>query len=297
MKTLNVTKNKTKTLLIPIAIIIIGIVMFFVNNGFNYDVEFMGGIKMEVAMNGKVNTQEIKEFLEGETGVNPIIVQTTSSGVSIKTQPIEEEVKTQIFDKMQEKYSLEDDALLSTSSASASFGKRVQAKTLLFTLIALLCILAYIAIRFEWRSAVMAVFALFINILVMMSVYSTFQIALNTTFIAAMLTVVGYSINDTIVIFDRIRENMRGYNPRKNGTVSDVVNRSINECMGRTICTSITTLVTILLLYFIGVTAVKEFAFPLIIGITCGTFTSIFVATPFWAAWKDAEYEAKAQRK
>ena len=297
MKTLNVTKNKTKTLLIPIAIIIIGIVMFFVNNGFNYDVEFMGGIKMEVAMNGKVNTQEIKEFLEGETGVNPIIVQTTSSGVSIKTQPIEEEVKTQIFDKMQEKYSLEEDALLSTSSASASFGKRVQAKTLLFTLIALLCILAYIAIRFEWRSAVMAVFALFINILVMMSVYSTFQIALNTTFIAAMLTVVGYSINDTIVIFDRIRENMRGYNPRKNGTVSDVVNRSINECMGRTICTSITTLVTILLLYFIGVTAVKEFAFPLIIGITCGTFTSIFVATPFWAAWKDAEYEAKAQRK
>ena len=292
---LNVTKNKTKTLLIPIAVIVIGIVMLFVNNGFNYDIEFMGGVKMEIAMDN-VNTAEIKEYLEAETGVNPIIVQTTSSGVSIKTQPIDEVKKAEIFTKMQEKYALEDDALLSENVASASFGKRVQTKTVLFTIIAILCILAYIAIRFEWRSAVMAVVALIINVLVMMSVYATFQIALNTTFIAAMLTVIGYSINDTIVIFDRIRENMRGYNPRKNITVSDVVNKSINECMGRTICTSITTLITILLLYFIGVTAVKEFAFPLIIGILCGTFTSIFVATPFWGAWKDAEYEAKARK-
>ena len=291
---LNVTKNKTKTLLIPIAVIVIGIVMLFVNNGFNFDIEFMGGVKMEIAMDN-VNTAEIKEYLEAETGVNPIIVQTTSSGVSIKTQPIDEVKKAEIFTKMQEKYALEDDALLSENVASASFGKRVQTKTVLFTIIAILCILAYIAIRFEWRSAVMAVVALIINVLVMMSVYATFQIALNTTFIAAMLTVIGYSINDTIVIFDRIRENMRGYNPRKNITVSDVVNKSINECMGRTICTSITTLITILLLYFIGVTAVKEFAFPLIIGILCGTFTSIFVATPFWGAWKDAEYEAKAR--
>lgn len=292
---LNVTKNKTKTLLIPIAVIVIGIVMLFVNNGFNFDIEFMGGVKMEIAMDN-VNTAEIKEYLEAETGVNPIIVQTTSSGVSIKTQPIDEVKKAEIFTKMQEKYALEDDALLSENVASASFGKRVQTKTVLFTIIAILCILAYIAIRFEWRSAVMAVVALIINVLVMMSVYSIFQIALNTTFIAAMLTVIGYSINDTIVIFDRIRENMRGYNPRKNITVSDVVNKSINECMGRTICTSITTLITIVLLYFIGVTAVKEFAFPLIIGILCGTFTSIFVATPFWGAWKDAEYEAKARK-
>lgn len=297
MKTLNITKNKTKTLLVPIAIIVIGIIMYFVNGGFNFDIEFLGGIKMEVAMDGNVNTSEISEYLEEKSGVDPIIVQTTSSGVSIKTQPIEEETKNVIFQAMQEKYSLEDDALLSVSSASASFGRQVQSKTILFTLIAILCILAYIAIRFEWRSAVMAVVALFINILVMMAVYAIFHIALNTTFIAAMLTVIGYSINDTIVIFDRIRENMRGYTPKKHGTVSDVVDRSITECMGRTIGTSVTTLVTILLLYIFGVTAVKEFALPLIIGITCGTFTSIFVATPFWGAWKDAEAEAKKLKK
>ena len=296
MKTLNVTKNKMKTLLVPIAIIILGIIMYFVHGGFNFDVEFLGGIKMEVAMDN-VNTSEIKDYLEKETGVNPLIVQTTSSGVSIKTQPIDEETKNEIFSLMKDKYSLDDNALLSVSSASASFGKQVQSKTLLFTLIAILCILAYIAIRFEWRSAITAVCALAINILVMFAVYAIFNISLNTTFIAAMLTVIGYSINDTIVIFDRIRENMRGYNRRKDGTISSLVDRSITECMGRTICTSITTLITILLLFIIGVTAVKEFALPLIIGITCGTFTSIFVATPFWGAWKDAEAEAKAVRK
>ncbi|MDY3928002.1 MAG: protein translocase subunit SecF [Clostridia bacterium] len=296
MKTLNVTKNKTKTLLVPLAIIVIGLIMFFIK-GFNFDIEFLGGIRMEVAMDGPVNTSEISDYLEQETGVNPIIVQTTSSGISIKTQPIEEEVKNQIFEKLQEKYNLDDDAMLSVSSASASYGKQTQGKTVLFTLIAMLCILIYIAIRFEWRSAVTAIVSLFINILVMMAVYAIFQIPLNTTFIAAMLTVVGYSINDTIVIFDRIRDNMRGYNAKKNGTVSDVVNRSINECIGRTICTSITTLVTILLLFIIGVSAVKEFALPLLIGITCGTFTSMFVATPFWGAWKDAEAEAKAAAK
>ena len=296
MKILNVTKNKMKTLLVPIAIIILGIIMYFVHGGFNFDVEFLGGIKMEIAMDN-VNTSEIKEYLEKETGVNPLIVQTTSSGVSIKTQPIDEETKNEIFSLMKDKYSLNDDALMSVSSASASFGKQVQSKTLLFTLIAILCILAYIAIRFEWRSAITAVCALAINILVMFAVYAIFNISLNTTFIAAMLTVIGYSINDTIVIFDRIRENMRGYNRRKDGTISSLVDRSITECMGRTICTSITTLITILLLFIIGVTAVKEFALPLIIGITCGTFTSIFVATPFWGAWKDAEAEAKNVRK
>lgn len=297
MKVLNVSKNKMKTLLIPIAIIVLGIVMFFVNKGFNFDIEFQGGVKMEIAMAGDVKTEEIKSYLETETGINPVIVQTTSKGVSIKTQPISEELKAQIFQKMQEKYQLDDNALISANAASASFGKRVQTKTIIFTLIAMLCILAYIAIRFEWRSAIMSIFALLVNILVMMAVYVIFQIPLNTTFIAAMLTVVGYSINDTIVMFDRVRENMKQYNPKKQMTVSKIVDIAVTDCMGRTLGTSLTTLVTIALLYFIGVSAVKEFAFPLIIGVLCGTFTSIFVAVPFWGAWKDAAYEAKKARK
>ena len=142
----------------------------------------------------------------------------------------------------------------------------------------------------------MAIFALVINVLVMMAVYAVSYTPLNTTFIAAMLTVIGYSINNTIVVFDRIRENMKGFKAKKNGSVSDVVNRSITESMGRTINTTITTLITIVLLYIIGVPSIKEFAFPLIIGVIAGAYSSIFIASPFWAAWKESEIEASKQK-
>ena len=319
MKKFDIVKNKYKFLLIPAVIVLAGIIMYFVNGGFNYDIEFIGGVKMEVAMDGDKNTEEIKSFLESETGISPIVVQTTEKGISIKTKAIEEKAKKEtkedaaedssvlnqakdenagkIFEALKTKYELTDEALLSESSASASFGKQVQGKAFLFTAIAVLLILLYIAIRFEWRSAVMSVIALLINILVMMAVYAITYTPLNTTFIAAMLTVVGYSINNTIVVFDRIRENMKLRNPKRGITVLTVVNTSIWESMGRTINTTITTLITILLLYILGVTSVKEFAFPLIIGVIAGAYSSIFIASTFWAAWKESAEEAKKIKK
>ena len=169
----------------------------------------------------------------------------------------------------------------------------VQRKALLYTLLAIACILVYIAIRFEWRSAVMAVIGLAINVLIMAAAYSITNIALNTTFIAAMLTVIGYSINNTIIIFDRIRENMKGR--RKNNTVSEVVNNAVKETMGRTINSTITTLITIVLIYILGVSAIKEFALPLIVGIIAGAYTSIFIASSFWAVWKESELKTRAE--
>lgn len=307
MKNLDIVKNKVKFLIIPAVIILVGIIMYFVNSGFNYDIEFMGGVKMEIAWDNHPSTEEIRKNLEDATGISPIVVQTTENGISIKTKAVEEKAKEdeavlnstknenteKIFEELKAKYSLTDEALLSESSASASFGKQVQGKAFLFTAIAVLCILLYIAFRFEWRSAVMSVVALIINILVMMAVYAIFYTPLNTTFIAAMLTVVGYSINNTIVVFDRIRENMKRVNAKRGITVSNVVNDSIKESMGRTLNTTITTLITIVLLYFIGVTSVKEFAFPLIIGVIAGAYSSIFIASTFWASWKEAALEAK----
>ena len=110
-----------------------------------------------------------------------------------------------------------------------------------------------------------------------------------------MLTVIGYSINNTIVVFDRIRENMKGYNPKKGMTVSEITNKSITESMGRTINTTITTLITIVVLYIIGVPSIKDFAFPLIIGVIAGAYSSIFIASPWWAAWKESNEKAKKQ--
>ncbi|MBQ7974206.1 MAG: protein translocase subunit SecF, partial [Clostridia bacterium] len=157
--------------------------------------------------------------------------------------------------------------------------------------------LIYIAIRFEWISAFMAIVGLAINVLVMYAVYAITNIPMNTTFVAAMLTVIGYSINNTIVIFDRIRENMKKLGGKKNSVIADIVNASISESMGRTINSSITSLITIVLLYIIGVNAIKEFALPLIIGIVIGAYSSIFIAGTFWAAWKQSIKNAKANKK
>jgi preprotein translocase subunit SecF len=298
MKSINVTNNKGKYLLIPIIIVIAGIIMYFVQ-GFNFDIEFMGGIKMQVNMGTTFKNEEVSQYLEEKTGITPIIVQTIGDGTqaSIKTQPIEEEKKNEIYAALKEKYALEDEEPMSVTSASASFGNQVQQKALIFTLIAILCILAYIAVRFEWRSAITAIIALVINIVVMMAVYTISYTPLNTTFIAAMLTVIGYSINNTIVVFDRIRENMKGYNAKKGMTISEITNNSINESMGRTINTTLTTLITIVVLYIVGVQSIKEFAFPLIVGVLAGAYSSIFIASPWWAAWKESEEEAKKAKK
>lgn len=297
MKTMNVTKNKVKFLIIPLLIIAAGIVMYFVNGGFNFDIEFMGGVRMQVDMEQSFDNEEVAAYLEEQLGISPVIVQSGSgTSATIKTQPIDDEQKDKIFSSLKEKYSLTADAPMSVNSASASFGGEVQRKAFVYTLIAIICILIYIAFRFEWRSAVMAVVALALNILVMMAVYAISYTPLNTTFIAAMLTIIGYSINNTIVVFDRIRENMRGFKAKKGETVSQVVDRSIAESMGRTLNTTVTTLITIVLLYFIGVQSIKEFAFPLIIGILAGAYSSIFIASPFWASWKESELEAAKQK-
>lgn len=299
-KIFNYSANKVRFLILPIVIIVAGIVMYFVHGGFNFDVEFMGGIRMQVAIGQSFDNDEIASLIKDKTGLDAVVQKSGATGETavIKLPAGDgedngEENKNIVFAALQEKFSLEDDALLSVQSASPSFGKQVQQKALTYTLFAIFCILIYIIIRFDWRSGIMAVATLALNILVMCSVYTITNIAINTTFIAAMLTVVGYSINNTIVIFDRIRENQKSR--RRTESISEMTNRSIAETMGRTINSTITTLITIVLIYILGVSTIKQFALPLIIGIIIGAYTSIFIASTFWAAWKQADVEAKAK--
>ena len=293
MKNFKYTENRIKFLLLPLIIIVVGLIMYFVR-GFNFDTEFIGGIRMQINVGSEFENQEIADLVTEIAGdVAAPVVQKIGNGTqaTIKMSELDDETKANLVAAITEKYG--ENAVMSVNSASASFGTQVQRKALIFTLIAILCILAYIAIRFELKSAVMAVIALAINVIVMMAVYLITYTPLNTTFIAAMLTVVGYSINNTIVVFDRIRENMRGFNAKKGETVAEIVNRSISESMGRTLNSTITTLITILLLYIFGVNSIKEFAFPLIVGVIIGAYTSIFIASPFWASWKASEIAAK----
>ncbi len=296
-KTFNYTANKVKFLLLPVLIIVLGVVMYLVHGGFNFDVEFVGGIRMQVTIDENFNNSDIADIVKDATGLDATVQKSaTDNTVIIKLPATDDEDggesnKNAVLEALAEKYTFDSESV-EVQSAAASFGREVQTKALTYTLFAILCILIYIIIRFEWRSAVMAVLALALNVLVMASIYTITNIALNTTFIAAMLTVVGYSINNTIVIFDRIRENMKLR--RRTESISEMTNRSINETLGRTINSTITTLITIVLIYIIGVTTIKEFALPLIIGIVIGAYTSIFLASTFWAAWKESEAQAKA---
>ncbi len=295
MKKIDFVANRWKYVLIPAAIIILGIVFVVMNGGFNYDIEFLGGTRMQMELGASYDNDELSKYIEDETGVKVTVQKTAvETQAIIKTPPVDDAQKNSIVDAIKAKFSVDDSALMSVSSASASFGAEVQRKTLVYALIAIICILIYIAIRFEWISALMAIIGLAINVAVMYAVYGITNIAMNTTFIAAMLTVIGYSINNTIVIFDRIRENMKKLGGKKGSSIKDIVNTSIAESMGRTINSTITTLITIVLLYIIGVTAIKEFALPLIIGIVIGAYTSIFIAGTFWAVWKQSKKDAKA---
>lgn len=294
----NFTVNRWKFVIIPALIIVLGIVMYIVHGGFNFDVEFLGGTRMQVELGTDFSNEEISKEIMDEFGLSASVQKsgTSSTQAVIKLQNTDDNQAAQenVMNLLKEKYNLGDDAEpISVSTASASFGLEIQRKALLYTLLAIICILIYIAIRFEWRSAIMAVIALAINVVVMAAVYAVTNIALNTTFIAAMLTVVGYSINNTIVIFDRIRENMKGR--KKTETIAELVDRSIVETLGRTLNSTITTLITIVLIYILGVNTIKEFALPLIIGIIIGAYTSMFIASTFWAAWKESNMKAKAE--
>ncbi|MBR0366252.1 MAG: protein translocase subunit SecF [Clostridia bacterium] len=297
-KIFDYTSNKVKFLLLPVVVILLGIVMYFVHGGFNFDVEFVGGIRMQMDIEGDYTSKDIQDIVKDATGLDATVQSSAASDtVVIKLPATDDEDggeanKEKVLNALSEKYTIDENAV-EVQSAAASFGKEVQTKALTYTLFAILCILAYIIIRFEWRSGVMAVIALAINVLVMAAVYTITNIPLNTTFIAAMLTVVGYSINNTIVIFDRIRENMK--NRKRTESISEMTNRSITQTLGRTINSTITTLITIVLIYILGVNTLKEFALPLIIGIVIGAYTSIYIASTFWASWKESDAQAKAQ--
>ncbi|MBQ3427519.1 MAG: protein translocase subunit SecF [Clostridia bacterium] len=297
-KVFDYTANKIKFLLLPIVIIVLGIVMYFVHGGFNFDVEFVGGIRIQVDVEGDYTSKDISDIIKDATGLDATVQSSPASDTVVIKLPATndedggEANKDKVLSALAEKYTIDENAV-EVQSASASFGKEVQTKALTYTLFAILCILIYIIIRFEWRSGVMAVIALAINVLVMAAVYTITNIALNTTFIAAMLTVVGYSINNTIVIFDRIRENLKSR--KRTESIREMTNRSITETLGRTINSTITTLITVVLIYILGVNTIKQFALPLIIGIVIGAYTSIFIASTFWADWKESDAKAKAQ--
>ena len=195
---------------------------------------------------------------------------------------MDSETRDAIFQAIAEKYGLQDTDNLKSDYVSASVGSDLRDKAIKASLIAVALILLYITIRFEFRSGIAAIICLIHDLLVMLSMYIIFRIPFNMNFIAAALTIFGYSINATIVVFDRIRENRKKEMGKRGVTFADIVDKSIHQTMTRSINTTITTLVVMLMLLILGVSSIRNFAAPICVGVIAGCFSSVFLSGPLW---------------
>lgn len=281
---MNIIKNKKIFFGISLAIIIIGLSLSLVR-GFNLGIDFTGGTLIEIQMNEYIETEEIREItdtFDENASVNHLGAE--KDIVQIRTiESMNNEARLNVFNQFKEKYSLEENEPLRSEQFGPSIGREIQNKAFLSVIIATIGMLIYITFRFQLSYGIAAILALIHDVLIVLAIYSIFQIPLNSPFVAAMLTVVGYSINDTIVVFDRIRENLL---TAKRNTYDIVAEISVKQTLTRSINTSLTTLLAIVALYVLGVDSIREFTFPLLTGIMAGTYSSIFIASPIWVLIK-----------
>ncbi len=253
---------------------------------FNFDIDFLGGTTMQFELYTDVNadvTANVENIVKDVTGAAPSsVIKAGDSGtqVVIKTLELDSETRDQVFQAVAEAYNLpEGDQPIKSDYVSASVGADLRNSAIIASAVAAVLILLYITIRFEFRSGIAAVIALVHDLLVMLSMYIIFQIPFNMNFIAAALTILGYSINATIVVFDRIREN-RKLMPKEE--FASVVDHSIWQTMNRSINTTVTTLLAIVLLLILGVSSIRNFALPLTIGILAGCYSSVCLSGSIW---------------
>lgn len=273
---------------ISLTIILIGM-GFLVTKGLNLGIDFKGGTQVVIEFGKDFNKPEVEEIVK-KYASDEVSNKVENTQLEIKSNSLDSDKVKSMFAEIKEKYSLEDKALVSQEEIGASIGKELTNKALIALLVANVGMLIYVGIRFEFRFGIAAILALLHDALITISVYAIFQVPVNSPFIAAILTIIGYSINDTIVIFDRIRENLK--NMRRKDE-AEVANLSITQTMTRSINTVLTTLITIVCVY-IFVPSVREFAFPIIIGIVSGAYSSIFIASPIWVMLKKRVKRLKA---
>ena len=270
----------------------IGMGIFSVKDGkaLNYSLEFVGGTSTNVTFNEDYSIEEIdtliKPVVAEITGDNDIQAAkvTGSNAIIIKTRSLTLEEREALNQALVDEFGV-DESTISAESISSTVSSEMRKDAIIAIVIATICMLIYIWFRFkDVRFASSAVAALIHDVLVVLAFYALARITVGNTFIACMLTIVGYSINATIVIFDRIRENLQVMEKRQ--TLADVVNLSITQTLTRSIYTSFTTFITVFVLFILGVSSIREFALPIMVGIVGGGYSSVCITGPLWYVLK-----------
>lgn len=306
-KTINFLSKKYLCMTIAVLVIIAGFGMMALNQSqnkgtLNFSLEFIGGTSSNVTFNEELSLEDIeqnvKPLVESVTNDGAIQTQkvTGTNQVIIKTRELNVEERESLNNKLIEKFGI-DKSLITVESISSTISSEMKSDALVAVIISTICMLIYIWFRFkDIRFATSAVIALINDVLAVLAFYAISRVSVGGTFIACMLTIVGYSINATIVIFDRIRENLTIMSEKKDG-LELIVNTSITQTLTRSIYTSFTTFITIFVLYILGVTAIKEFALPLIVGIVYGAFSSVCITGALWYLFKTKLVSKKNIRK
>ena len=282
---IKVMKNSKFFIAASLLVILVGVV-FFIVGGFNLGIDFTGGTVITVDMSGEFDLEVVKDATQkyATTDYSVAISDKTKAEIKIQDKDVDPEEQNQVREDIMNdiKAVYPDAAIESIDRVGATAGAELLQKTIMSVILACGGVLVYIWIRFELLSGFSALVALVHDALIMTALVLIFRTRINSSFIAAVLTIVGYSINDTIVVFDRIRENSKRFSHSLNREA--IVDKSVSETIVRSLNTSITTLFTITALYIFGVQSIKEFALPLIVGIVSGTYSSIFIASPLWVA-------------
>lgn len=289
-KVLNIVSRKGIFFGISAAVILAGFVVMGVNkvntgDALNYSLEFKGGtattVVFQEAMSLEKANSEVVPKIEELTG-STVQIQTVqdSNEVIFKTNSLNMEQREALNQMFESDFGVAESQITS-ETISSTISDEMKSDTILAVIVAIVCMLIYIRIRFsDIRFGISSILALMHDVLVVLAFYAAARISVSNTFVACMLTIVGYSINATIVIFDRIRENMAVMTSKDD--LKDIVNKSITQTMSRSIFTSLTTFVMVAVLYILGVTSIRDFAMPLMVGIVCGAYSSVCLAGSFW---------------
>lgn len=292
-KTINFLGHKKVFFAVSIVLILVGPVSMLIFNqstgkALNYSLEFMGGTSTSVAFNEDFSIEEIDEKVKpvvqevtGDANIQATKV-TGSNEVIIKTRELSLDERNELNSKLAENFGV-DETTITAESISSTVSNEMRKDAFVAVIVAAILMLLYIWLRFkDIRFGASAVLALMHDVLIVLAFYAVSRISVGNTFIACMLTIVGYSINATIVIFDRIRENLSTTKKKSDEAVAEVVNLSITQTLTRSIYTSLTTFVTVAVLFILGVASIREFAAPLMVGIVVGGYSSVCVTGALW---------------